>query len=181
MSSIVVANANADHAKKIAAVLRTGGLYVSCVCTAGAQVIDFAKKHYHGGVIVTGMKLRDMPAVNLPHTIPSGYDFLFLVSAQFAGMAESMEYASLQLPLSRVSLIATVNMFLDLLDGTPPAVKRKLAEADFDEREAVGQAKALLMARNHLTEAHAHRFLQKKSMDTGRKLAETALMILAAQ
>lgn len=178
MSSIIVANANADYGRKIAAVLRGAGLYVGGVCTSGAQVIDFAKKHYHGGVVVTGIKLMDIPASALPHMIPSGYDFFFLVSSHFAAMAESLEYASLLLPISRASLIATVNMFLNLSDCTPAAVKRRLAVEGFDEKAAVEKAKSLLMARNHFTEACAHRFLQKKSMDTGRKMAETALIIL---
>ena len=54
MSSVLVANAIADSAKKIAAVLRTSGLNVGCVCTTGSQTIDFANRHYHGGVIVNG-------------------------------------------------------------------------------------------------------------------------------
>ena len=36
----------------------------------------------------------------------------------------------------------------------------------------------LLMDRNEMTEEQAHRFLQKKSMNSGVKLAETARMVL---
>lgn len=180
MSSILVANANADYGRKIAAVLRSGGLYIGGVCTAGAQAIDFARKHYHGGVVVTGVMLRDMPATNLPRVI-SGYDFLFLVNSQLAGMVESLEHASLILPVNRRSLISTVNMFLNISDYTSLGVKRKLASEDFDEKKTVEKAKNLLIERNHFTEARAHRFLQKKSMDTGKKMAETALIILESQ
>jgi response regulator NasT len=34
------------------------------------------------------------------------------------------------------------------------------------------------MERNGLTEEQAHRFLQKRSMDNGRKLIDTAIAIL---
>ncbi|MDR0963028.1 MAG: ANTAR domain-containing protein, partial [Clostridium sp.] len=37
----------------------------------------------------------------------------------------------------------------------------------------------LLMARNHMTEEEAHRYLQKTSMDSGRSFVESAQMILA--
>ena len=47
-----------------------------------------------------------------------------------------------------------------------------------EERALVEQAKALLMDRNEMTEEQAHRFLQKKSMNSGVKLAETARMVL---
>ena len=37
----------------------------------------------------------------------------------------------------------------------------------------------LLMARNHMTEEEAHRYLQKTSMDSGTNLVETAQMVLS--
>ena len=35
------------------------------------------------------------------------------------------------------------------------------------------------MARNHMTEEEAHRYLQKCSMDSGANLVETAQMVLS--
>ena len=43
------------------------------------------------------------------------------------------------------------------------------------------EAKGILMARNHLTEGEAHKYLQKCSMDSGTNLVETASMVLAMQ
>lgn len=180
MSSIIVANSNPDYAKKIAAVLRSSGLYVGGVCTTGSQVMNFTSKHYHGGVVISSVKLRDMPAVNLPRVSGSGYDFLFLVNSQLADMCESIEYASLMMPLNRMSLISTVNMFLNISDYTPLSVKKKLAGNSYDEKQVVQNAKRLLMERNYFTEAQAHRFIQKKSMDTGKKMAETSMIILSS-
>ena len=40
------------------------------------------------------------------------------------------------------------------------------------------QAKELLMQRDHLSEAQAHRYIQKKSMDAGKKMEDTAQEIL---
>lgn len=37
------------------------------------------------------------------------------------------------------------------------------------------------MSRNHLSEQEAHRFLQKKSMDTGTKLIDMAMTVLKSQ
>ena len=42
----------------------------------------------------------------------------------------------------------------------------------------ITQAKYLLMERNGLTEEQAHRFLQKKSMDSGVGLVQTAKLVL---
>lgn len=180
MSSIVAANSNPEYAKKIAAVLRSSGLYVGAVCTTGAQVMDFTSKHYHGGIVVCSEKLRDMAAVNLPRMVGSAYDFLFLVSSQLASIYKSMEQTTLMLPVNRMDLISTVNMFLDLADYTSLTIKKKLATENLDEKQLIKNAKDLLMKRNNLTEPQAHRFIQKKSMDTGKKMVEAALIILSS-
>lgn len=46
-----------------------------------------------------------------------------------------------------------------------------------EEQGVLRRAKRLLMKRNHLTEAEAHRYLQKTSMDTGRSMMESAHMV----
>ena len=40
------------------------------------------------------------------------------------------------------------------------------------------EAKAVLMARDGMTEEQAHRFLQKRSMDNGARLVDTARQVL---
>ena len=47
-----------------------------------------------------------------------------------------------------------------------------------EEEALLSRAKALLMDRRGMTEGQAHRFLQKKSMDSGARLAETARQLL---
>ena len=46
------------------------------------------------------------------------------------------------------------------------------------EQELISRTKQELMKRNRRTEAEAHRYLQKTSMDSGTGLTETAQMIL---
>ena len=63
-------------------------------------------------------------------------------------------------------------------------IKETLAYADAnkDNLELIDQiiekAKLVLMDRNGMTEPEAFRYIQKVSMDTGRKSVETAEMIL---
>lgn len=178
MSSILVANTNEDSAKKIAAVLRSGGLNVSGVCAAGSQVINFTNRHYQGGVVVCSEKLKDMPSVNLPRVVGSNYDFVFILKAQPANPTDNQAYIGLFMPINRIELISTVNMLLDLSGISSLSIKKKLANPSLDEKGVIESAKNLLIERNHMTEAQAHRFIQKKSMDNGKKMVETALIIL---
>ncbi len=56
------------------------------------------------------------------------------------------------------------------------------AAADLpEEQRVIDRAKALLMNRNNMSEQEAHRFLQKRCMDTGTKLYDMALAVLKSQ
>ena len=46
------------------------------------------------------------------------------------------------------------------------------------DQGVINQAKSLLMEKNGLTEEEAHRYLQKRSMDNGTNMVETAYMVL---
>ena len=56
--------------------------------------------------------------------------------------------------------------------GPDPANNSRLAAL-------IAKAKALLMERNNMTEAEAHRYIQKCSMDSGTNLVETAQMVIS--
>ncbi len=47
-----------------------------------------------------------------------------------------------------------------------------------EERALVERAKEVLMAQSGMTEEQAHRFLQKRSMNRGARLADTARRVL---
>ena len=57
--------------------------------------------------------------------------------------------------------------------------REKPKQRSKDEQEMIAEAKALLMERNNMTEKEAHRYIQKRSMDNGTNLTETAQMILS--
>ena len=48
-----------------------------------------------------------------------------------------------------------------------------------EEKRMLQDAKELLMVRNNMSEEEAHRYIQKRSMDNGTGLIETAQMILS--
>lgn len=49
-----------------------------------------------------------------------------------------------------------------------------------ETKKLVDRAKALLMKHKNYTEEEAHRFLQKKSMDSGKPLKEIAQAVIIA-
>ena len=67
----------------------------------------------------------------------------------------------------------------DMKVSAENALKGMVSFPKKDEQEMIAEAKALLMERNNMTEEEAHRYIQKRSMDNGTDLTETAQMILS--
>ena len=67
----------------------------------------------------------------------------------------------------------------DMKVSAENALKGMVSFPKKDEQEMIAEAKALLMERNNMTEEEAHRYIQKRSMDNGTGLTETAQMILS--
>ena len=81
----------------------------------------------------------------------------------------------LPLPASRAEFFATLET---LCRRGPWRPRHPAPQRNEEEQRLIRQAKELLMNVNRMSEAEAHRFLQKHSMDMGMKLADTARLIL---
>ena len=87
----------------------------------------------------------------------------------------SEEIFRLPAPISRSDLVNSTKMVLQMSHRLGRMIKPRRSDED---REVIRQAKSLLMERNGLTEDQAHRLLQKKSMDSGVNLVQTARLVL---
>ncbi len=188
MKNIIVAFIDHSAAQKIRTILTCSGFSVAGVCTSGAQVISLSRRLQDGGVVICSSKFNDMNTEFLAGQITSDYDFLLLLHSHEVVMEEGKNIYSLQLPLKKSDLLDSVRMLLTTgsfkLDRnktakSPTETKREdRAERTREDKECIERAKGVLMERNGLTEEQAHRFLQKRSMDNGRKLIDTAIAIL---
>ena len=68
-------------------------------------------------------------------------------------------------------------MLIDLNVSKSASIKSQRSD---EEKEIILKAKALLMEKRSMTEPEAHRYMQKRSMDSGFKLISTARLILSA-
>ena len=86
---------------------------------------------------------------------------------------------SLSMPLKAYDFINTMEMMLTNLERRRKRRKQEAKKRGPKQQELLRKAKELLMARNHMTEEEAHRYIQKCSMDSGTNMAETAEMVLS--
>ena len=85
----------------------------------------------------------------------------------------------LAMPLKVHELVQT----LEMISCSISRKKKKMREApkkrSEEDQKLITRAKGLLMERNNMTEEEAHRYIQKRSMDNGTGLVETAQMVLS--
>ena len=108
-------------------------------------------------------------------------EFQMLLIASAAGIMEKNvdNLMSLSMPLKVHELLQTVEM----MDYTITRRRKKLRQRpkvrSKEDQEMLNSAKTVLMERNGFSEEEAHRYIQKRSMDNGTGLVETAQMILS--
>lgn len=172
---MILASQNPQAADRIRAVLQSGQIFVTEVCRSGAEVLSFASIR-PDAVVVCG-KMPDMTAFSLADMLPNGFDVVWLVPSGSAESGYRSNLISLQMPLNRMELLDTVRMLASAESEQARSRKTRSAE----EIAVLQKAKAVLMARQHLSEREAHKLLQRRAMDMGQKLLEAAQAILAEE
>lgn len=178
MSSIIVVFPKKENAVNIRNILVRNGLEVKWVCTTGAQAIQYADT-VEEGIIVCGYKMPDMLYTELRDYLPDTFEMLLIASPERWSGSRLSGVIGLPMPIKVFDLMNTMEMMMRSVDRRRKKRKADLKNRNPKQQAMVKQAKELLMARNHMTEEEAHRYLQKCSMDSGTNMVETAQMVLS--
>ncbi len=174
MIRTVVAFEKDESRDKIADMLEKSGVTVRYRCRSGAEVLR-AVKTMGSGVVICGHKLTDMPAEHLAHDLRGQAKFLVLAKQSQLELLSDPDIFKLQIPISAAELRGSVNILIQLDEISARA---QIPQRSQEEQHMIDRAKEALMEKRGFTEAQAHKYLQKRSMETGTKLAETARLIL---
>ena len=174
MERIVVAFPGEEPRRRVLRLLESGGFSCAARCTSGGEVIRTVRNLGRAAVIC-GFQFRDMTASNLAARLEDRAALLVLASAARLDLCEGENLVKLPLPATRAEFFASVET---LCRREPLRPCRPPIQRSQEEQQLIRRAKELLMEVNRMSEAEAYRFLQKYSMDTGRKLVETARLFL---
>lgn len=177
MAGIIVVFPKAEDAKHIRNILVRGG-YQAVAYVSGAQALQAADS-LGEGMVVCGYRLADMMYSHLRECLPADFDMLLVASERILETCQEREIVHLPLPLRVQDLIHTVEFMQAEIARKKKRRKQKPKERTEKEQRLIEDAKRLLMERNQMTEAEAHRYMQKCSMDSGTNLVETAEMVFA--
>lgn len=176
--NVIIVFPKIENGKNIKRILQQNGFEVNAVCTTGAQVLQHVNG-LSGGIIVCGYRFMDMMYTELYEYLPPQFEMLLVASASVCDSRELQNIVCLTMPLQVHELIHTMNMMAGSVSRRKKKMREKPQERTEEEKMLLKDAKELLMARNNLTEEEAHRYIQKRSMDNGTNLVETAQMILS--
>lgn len=172
MKGIIIAFSREEDGKNVKKALERNGYEDMILCTTPAQALQEAAI-MEEGILICGVRLKDMHCSGLREYLPPAVELLVIgTEARLSNCPPDIMTVSA--PVRVYELVNTVGM---MMGGKMPDVRRRKTRSGQDEK-AIQQAKQLLMERNRLTESGAHRYLQKRSMETGRTMAETARMVL---
>ena len=174
MNNIVIAFPKKEVANSIKKILAQSGYTVTAVANTGASALS-SMNGLNMGIIICGYRFSDMMYSEIYEYMPKEFQMLLIASA--AGIMEKNvdNLMSLSMPLKVHELLQTVEM----MDYTITRRRKKLRQRPKEDQEMLSSAKAVLMERNGFSEEEAHRYIQKRSMDNGTGLVETAQMILS--
>lgn len=178
MTNIIVAFPKQDIARNIKKILMQNGYYVDAVCTTGAQALQSAGE-LGGGIIVCGYRFVDMMYTELHEYLPAQFEMLLVASPANCEIRDVENLVCLSTPLKVNELLQTMEMMDYTITRRRKKARQSPKQRTEEETALIQEAKALLMERNNLSEEEAHRYMQKRSMDNGTGMVETAQMILS--
>ena len=167
MEKIIVAFESEKTALRVKELLEGGGAAACLVCRTADQVRRAINK--------LPVPAGDQTAELFFEDLPPSCAMLVLAHQDRLDLLGNDDIFRLPSPVSRGDLLAAVRLLLQ--------VGRRLERYgrpchSGEDRRLIDRAKALLMDRHGITEEQAHYYLQKKSMDSRTKLAQTARLVL---
>jgi hypothetical protein len=175
--SIIVGFPKMQDSIAIKNLLACNGYLVSGSCNIGSQIISLAND-LDEGIVVCGYQFSDMHFSELNNYLPKGFEMLLVASPQKLEYCQGYNIVCLQMPIKTHDLLDTLQMMTCRFQRRKKAERNKSKLRGGQEKAIIMRAKELLMDRNNMTEEEAHRYLQKKSMDSGTNLTELSEMVI---
>lgn len=168
MQHIVLAFAKEETANKVRKMLLSCGYEVYTSCHSKAELMRFS----HGLedlLVITGFKLPDATCDEIAEDIEG--QIIAIVKPEQSGYISNEDIFKLPLPTNVARMDEAVGMLVKRFREARP-------ERTLEDNELIETAKLYLMEHYMMDEPAAHRFIQKRSMNTGASMVKTARTIL---
>lgn len=167
-------------AAKLREILAAAQIVPSAVLGTGAEAAAALREQ--PALLLTCWRLPDMTGAELAKAADTTGIMMIVPGDYDPAELEGTDVLTLHNPISQDALIQAVRAMcycekrMEALEKKAQKLERQLAE-----RKVIERAKGRLMDTLHLTESEAHYRMQKKSMDTGRRIVDVAQEILDSE
>ncbi len=172
MERVILAFSKEETADKIRRMIEGSGYDVYAVCHSKAELTRCVSE-LDEVLVIMGYRLPDGVADDVFENLGENQRLMAIVKADRKREIYNQDIFVVTLPLNRQTLINAIETFVGIIERRAHRPRRSP-----DEEKIINDAKAYLMEEHMMTEEQAHRFIQKRSMDTGAKFIDTARMIL---
>lgn len=179
MVNVIVLFSKLEEAKSIKNLLVRNGIDVTDVCTTGAQAAQIANI-LDDGILVCGYRFPDMIYSELMTYIPDCIEMIVVAGKNHYEECKESEIVCLTMPLKASDFVDTINVTVDKILRQRKIRKSMPKVRSEEDKNVILAAKLKLMEERGYTEEEVHRYLQKKSMDSGVNMVELAYMIINA-
>lgn len=174
MDTIIVAFEHEAMSQRFSALMEQERVARCLICRSGDQVRRLLDKQ-QTYCVVCSPRLTDGPAEWLYQDLPPTCALLLVGPQHVLDTCSSDDVFKLATPIRREEAVSTVRLLIQFGHRVERLLHSRRSTL---EQELVERAKNLLMERKGLSEEEAHRLIQKRSMDTGARLVQTARRIL---
>ena len=174
MELIVVSFTYGKIREKVLRLLNTEGMRVAVVCASGTEAIR-AVRQMGSAVVICEFFLPDMSVNDLAADLRGLAVLMVVDKAAWLELCGGENLYKLAVPVSRAEFFATLRLLLDM---EVKHLRHPPSRRSEEEQRIIRRAKELLMDINRMSEEEAHRFLRRRSMDDGVKMAEAAQRII---
>lgn len=174
----IIVAAQEGVADRLRAILEGAGLGAAAVCHTAEETAAAAQE---GAIVLCGWRLEDVSGPELAERLGAACDVLMIVP-QDCEEAPGENVVQLRNPVSQEALVQSIRTLLYSrrhMRALTEKVER--LSRTLEERKIIDRAKGRLIDMLHLTEREAHYQIQKKSMDSGRRISDIAREILNAE
>jgi AmiR/NasT family two-component response regulator len=177
---LIIALSNIETSNKLKSLLTQEGYEIIAMCTSGNELIRMVLQ-FSPDLVLVGYKFKDMSLLDVYETLVDATSFLAIVNEPYKSFIE--EDTDIYCIGTKISNVLLTNA-IDLIFQSKKRIKKLRAQVEklehtIEDRKLIEKAKGQLMSTSGLTENEAFRYMQKISMDSGRRMKDIASLILS--
>lgn len=177
MSNIYVVFPKQEEGRSIRQILVKNGFSVAGVSMSGGQLLQQIED-VPDPIVVCGYKLPDMMYRELWEYLPEDALMLLLAPGGKVGEYDENGITCLSMPLKIHALLEALRAMVEQVEWRRRKRRQRSKVRAAADEEVLHRAKSFLQESKGMSEAEAHGYLQKCSMNSGTGLVEVARMVL---